>query len=269
MLYALVVVYNRDIRDSVSFRRLSEHQDELRLMVFDNSEKDMGNRAHCEAAGCLYFSAGENIGLSKAYNYVTDRLKQSVGVFREEDYLLIFDDDTEIGEDYLDEASRLGEEAATDIFLPVVKSGEMVISPCVLKHGNVPGRIRSSEDLNCAELSGINSGMMVRLRVYYKVSYCEEMFLDFVDHDFLRQARDAGCTVAVMESCLRQSFSREQKSGDTDGVLRRYRSLKRDLKIYCERSGCRWYYLLHMGKFALRLTLRYRNLQFIRALFAG
>ena len=48
MIYALVVIYNKKCEESISLRRLEEYKNKnIKIIVFDNSDKDLGNENYC------------------------------------------------------------------------------------------------------------------------------------------------------------------------------------------------------------------------------
>ena len=44
-------------------------------------------------------------------------------------------------------------------------------------------------ELELDNMSAINSGMVVRASVYKKIRYNEDLFLDCIDHEFMRMVR--------------------------------------------------------------------------------
>lgn len=77
MLYALVVVYNKKCQDSPSLVRLLQENKNINIIVYDNSSIDYGNKNFCEKHGIMYYTQNKNLGLSKAYNFVVNKIKKN------------------------------------------------------------------------------------------------------------------------------------------------------------------------------------------------
>ncbi|MEG2658137.1 MAG: hypothetical protein RSA04_02280, partial [Clostridiales bacterium] len=63
-------------------------------------------------------------------------------------------------------------------------------------------------DLPPNEFTGINSGMALRLALFKNYRYDEHIFLDYIDHNFIREMRNIGKSMVIMEDVLlHQTFS--------------------------------------------------------------
>lgn len=258
MLYALVVVYNKSCDDSQSLASLKAESEKIRIIVFDNSTGPNSNRAWCEARGYTYMSEGTNIGLSKAYNHVLRTLKKT-----DRDYIMILDDDTCLPESYFQEVYRQTETPDHQILLPIVMSGNLMMSPCKMLYGCKSERLEDKSQIDLASVSAINSGMVVRLDVYEKFAYDENLFLDCVDHDFMNQARLHGLKIHILESVLQQNFSMDTK-GSVEGAVFRFNIQKRDLKVYYKKYRHPFISLMDITWVAMKMTQRYRTTRFLR-----
>lgn len=193
----VVVVYNHYCGDSVTCKTIAAGslQPDIVLIV-DNSTREMDNQSCCEKQGWMYHSMGGNAGLTKAYNAAISLLQNQT------DLIIWADDDTNFPADYM---QSLVDAAKTmpdyDIFLPVVKSKTITLSPAIYTRRGVMS-IKELSDLENQQITAINSGMAVRLNLYDDYRYDESMFLDYVDHDFMCWCNLNCKKIHVMEDVL-------------------------------------------------------------------
>lgn len=256
MLYALVVIYNKSCDESQSLRYLQNESERISIIVFDNSTMSNKNQDWCKERGYTYYSEGKNIGLSKAYNAVLSKIKKS-----ERDYIMILDDDTCLSENYFLEVFHKIKNSDYHLLLPIVMSGELMMSPCKVVLGCKPVGLHNKSEINIAKISAINSGMVVRLDVYNKISYDESMFLDCVDHDFMGQVRQQGLKIQVLESKLQQNYSLNSK-GSIESAIFRFSIQKKDLKTYYRKYNRMLICHLYTIWIAIKLARKYKTLKF-------
>ncbi len=260
MNYILIVIYNRNCKDSNTLCSIlkSEGYDEFQLVVFDNSTIKTENREFCEKRNIIYYNFRENRGLSKAYNYVIDRLPEESG------YLMIFDDDTEVPEKYLIRCLEYIEDGKADVLLPVIRESDTgkFLSPLnTINRKSGFQRLKSLDEIDYGRVSAINTGMTLSPKVYRIIRYNEELFLDCVDHDFMAEVRNREYKIQVMDCELIQHYSRnEQKSADS--ALHRFKIYKKDFTIYSKKHGNRIDYRISLLKHAVLSAIRYRDLRF-------
>jgi len=215
----------------------------------------MQNRQPVERYGFTYIDMQGNQGLSKAYNRAIGQINLENGM------LCLFDDDTNISSDYFDKVRSHASRSAADIFLPLVYDEQGLISPSIMKTYYCH-HARSIEEIG-ENISGINSGMAIRTAVFQRYRYDENLFLDFVDHAFIRDMRRQGRRIEVMEDVtLRQRFSANTNSKES--ALNRFAILKKDSR-YFYRGGLRaaLCYSYVIAKRKARLCLQYRTLGFL------
>lgn len=247
--YAVMVIYNRSVNDSITFKRLVANPS-VHLVVCDNSTEENNNEEQVKAFG-TYIPMDGNKGLAKAYNSALDRLKG------EEGYVCFFDDDTDIPFDFFDEMLKKISDSEADIILPVVNDGVGIMSPCII-NGSITKRISSLSELDDINISGINSGMCVNLDVFKVYRYDGEYFLDFIDHAFLRDMKKAGKSVAVAEKVvLNQKFSANDKN--VERARKRYKIFKKDYLLFCKKSKS----LLNLIMGRLYLLKRWININLL------
>ena len=220
-----VVVYNVACQESPSLRALARIPN-LSVYVADNSTRQLGNGAYCQKMGWRYLPMGGNVGLPKAYNAVLDAVEGA-------SVIVWLDDDTELEPAYFDALSAaLEAHPEGDIFLPRVTDEAGQLSPCAIEDCRVrrcaPGQAPPPE-----RITGINSGMAVRLRAYAAYRYDEGYFLDYVDHAFLRDMKAQGRRIVPFEGRLIQRFSGNER-GNAAGARARFRIFARDFARFCQ-----------------------------------
>ena len=226
-IFCVIVLYNKHLEESETFVSI-RNASGISIIVCDNSTHDMGNREAAERNGCRYICMGGNKGLSKAYNRAIDSLKGKDGI------LCLFDDDTKIASDYFSKLKEHLKEKMSEIFLPIVMDGTGILSPCAV-HGIYPLRVKNLDELKGKPFSGINSGMAIWLNVFRNYRYDENLFLDFVDHAFIRDMRRQNRKIRIMpDIILYQNFSAANNS--CDAAESRFKILKKDLRYYCREN---------------------------------
>lgn len=232
---ALIVIYNKSLINSLTFNSIKASHG-LDIIIADNSTKVFGNESYAKEAGCQYISMHGNQGLSKAYNKVISTLEKN------DDLLCLFDDDSSVGEDYffkLREAAEGHEDI--DLFAPIVKDDVGILSPCVIQGVKVM-RIEDIHNLPVNNISFINSGLTIRMKVFENYQYDENQFLDYIDHSFVRDIINNDSTkVYIMEDVMiKQRFSGSEKSSRA-ADKERFEIFKKDISYFCKRfSISKW-----------------------------
>lgn len=258
---AAVVVYNVACADSPTCQAL-EDLPGITVLIFDNSTRDFGNREYCEEKGWVYLGGQGNVGISKAYNACVNYLIDGHKL----DMMCLFDDDTHVDKAYFSALRNACDGAKERIFVPLIYAADMLISPCVLRKGH---RVVTFPSEGAAleyrgnDLSAINSCMALDLSLFADYRYDENIFLDGVDHHFMEQMRLRGEKIRVFNYRCDHAFSGTEKP-PMGSALTRFRIYVKDYG-YILRDNKPAYYQL-VGKRALRLTVKYRTLQFIKVL---
>ncbi len=228
-IQALIVLYNTHLADSMTFRSIRDTEG-IFITIADNSTRDFKNAEAAREAGCRYINMQGNKGLSKAYN------KAIAGLEKNEDLLCLFDEDARVGENYFSALREAAESrAGVDIFVPVVRDKKGMLSPCIFQ-GLTGRRAKRLRDIPKNRLSAINCGMAIRLRVFKEYIYDEGLFLDYIDHAFIRDTVHTGRgKLYVMENALiRQTFADSEPS-DSAADNRRFAIYKRDTAYFCKK----------------------------------
>lgn len=254
-LFGIIVIYNKNVRDSITYQCLKK-QDDLQVVVCDNSTQNFDNKNIVENDGFYYVNMHGNAGLSKAYNAALDAISSvNEGM---KGYVSLFDDDTFIPDIYF---SKLRSEIRTkksDIFLPIVKDEVGILSPSVMRKYYCHRAPENVWAVKQDELCGINSGMAIRLRIFKKYRYNEKIFLDYVDHNFLRDMRKRHCRVSIMDVEIRQTFSSNIRNKEKE--LIRFKIFKKDINEFY-RGGFwnRFFFYYVITRRKMQLTRKYRD----------
>lgn len=257
--YGIIVIYNQ-IVDKVE--TYSKFKDQLKLVVVDNSSDrqivDL-NQQKVIDDGHIFLGMNGNKGLSKAYNAAITYLKHRDRDFY---YVLIMDDDTGFESDFIAKANQEIKEHPASIYLPIVKSNGMIISPCKIVNNKISRIDSNSKDIRPEQITGINSGMIVSIHVYEAVSYNENLFLDYIDHDFIKQAKKRSFSIRILNQTIYQNFS--IFNDDLESTVFRLKILKKDLDtFYLNGIYNRFLYHSTMTKRKLRAVKRFKNLSIL------
>lgn len=198
---AVVVVYNKEICQSITCQRIKAMDCNVDVAVVDNSEVPNSNEIMCKELGIRYLSMNGNKGLSKAYNVAVNNSKNS-------DVIVLFDDDTEITTEYfqiLDEA--LKKYPDVDIFAPVIRGQDGVIySPNEFNF--LRNHFISSPDQEVSQdsFNAIASCLAIRMRVFDNYRFNEKLYVDQVDQYFFCEQRKLDRKFGKLDIEVRQNF---------------------------------------------------------------
>lgn len=235
--YAVVVLYNKKIQDSITISHLMRLQEEnLHIIVLDNSTDDYvaKNRGYFPINLLTYHSMGGNVGLSKAYNYALSILKNKP----EDDIAIWFDDDTPVEQEYFDCLKNKAMNKKYDVFAPVIYGQDGVIySPN--ESGWLKGKyIKSPEQkISQNKFNAINSCLAVRLKAYRGYAYDEGLFMDCVDTKLFDDFRKKGLKFCVLPVKIYQNFFQRSGSNDVQKYWNRFRIRIKDTLYYSSLHG--------------------------------
>ena len=256
MLTALIVIYNKNCCESESFKFIEKYKNNISIILFDNSIQDFGNKEYCRKNDIIYYNLGENIGLSKAYNYVLNKIKISSN-----NYLLVLDDDTILNDNYLNEIFKIVKDSRYDILLPIVKSCDTVISPSIIFFDCMVKKVKNIEKINMKKISAINSGMVIKTSVYKTIKYNEKLFLDYVDHEFMCNIRKNNKKIIVLDSPINQNYSRNQINSINSELIR-FNIFKKDFKEFCRINNRGFFYFIYITRYTIKESIKYKSLKF-------
>lgn len=258
-MYALIVIYNKKISESLTYMLIKKYQDNVKLIVHDNSDELFikSNKQFCEKNKIKYFTLNENVGISKAYNHVIRNIEK-----KDDEYIMIFDDDTQISDEYINEAIRLSKEKIADVILPIIISNKRIISPANVQF---KCRIKILDNLNQLDInriSAINSGMIIRTSVFNNLNYNEKIFLDYVDHDIMKKFRENNLKIVVMKSNIIQNYARFQNN-KLEAEITRFKIYLKDFKVYCKECHNLLFYYLSVFKYKIVECKKYKTIKFL------
>ncbi len=259
----LVVIYNQAIASSIALNEsLSFVNNSVgsEVIVIDNSTNKqikLSNFQFCTEKSVKYVDMRGNLGLSKAYNRGISEASN--------EWIVIFDQDTNISSKYFERLiAKMNVSDRNLLYIPIVKSGDNTISPARLVDGDVV-RIKGSfnyEENEC--YTAINSGMVIHKSVYnYVGSYDENIFLDYIDHNFMYLCNKKNIKPKVFLYICNQNFSGDEKPPLRSALIR-FKIYKKDLYYYYKntvKSKLRGKLKIVKRKFVL--TLKYKTLRFI------
>ncbi len=258
---ALVVVYNKNCGDSATCNSLINAEN-INVIVYDNSSKDLENRQFCKEQGWTYLGGQGNMGLSKAYNSTVDYLVEN----GYSGYICLFDDDTKLSDNFIEEI-RQGVLQYSDgkIFVPILTQGKKIVSP-TKENGASFNSIEECLKNSPKRIQAFNSCMTVSLDIFKGYRYDERIFLDGVDHLFMRDMLSMGNLPYILPVVCEHGFSGNQK-GTKSGAVVRYRIIVKDYKVLYENSKLK--YMFVVGKRALHLCLQHKSLVFLKIFLLG
>ncbi|MHC3376341.1 glycosyltransferase [Ligilactobacillus equi] len=265
MIFFIVILYNKCIDDSDVLEFFKNRNDKNdNICIFDNSQKDYGNRKVAEARGWIYISKGKNVGISKAYNF---SIRKIIEEFNAVEYFMMLDDDSSLNEEYLNYVTNYIQKHNFDIAVPIVESNNLILSPCNV---NRFGRITQMNKVsNISQISAINNGMVIRKTVFDVIMYNENLFVDYVDHDFCRKAREHSFKIDILDYKLKHNMSVVDNTIPFQSRLQRFRIYVNDLKIYYSQSILeRVFCMLHLCKMGFKYCVQYKSLKFIQLIFS-
>jgi len=216
----------------------------------------------------------KNAGLSKAINQIC-RAAREKGF----EWLLLFDQDSEISPDFLAGFTRLFASLKTP---PALLAANYRTEVC---GEAVPGyRLRGQADID-ERVTDINAGSLINVPVHHKVGgHCEALFIDHVDHEYCLRLRRRGYSVLATREplfnheignivCARRFGRVWQSSGHTPARRREAtEALIRVIKLYWrdEPGWCARTLFLELPRSVLAmLILERKRIAKLGALSAG
>ncbi len=215
---AAIVVYNKEISESITCQRIKEIDSDIDILVLDNSDKKNNNMQYCDSCGIRYISMEGNKGLSKAYNVAVDNSLES-------DIIVLFDDDTEVTEDYFRELRSSAETYSdVDIFAPVVIGQDGIIySPNEFNFLRNHFISSVEQEVSQEAFNAIASCLAIRMRVFDDYRFNETLFMDQVDQYFFCEQRKLGRKFMKLNIKILQHFYQRGESLTPEAGWKRLR----------------------------------------------
>ncbi|WP_346678450.1 glycosyltransferase [Erysipelatoclostridium sp. An173] len=242
-IYFILVLYNKNYKDSKAIQCLAKMKD-VNVIVVDNSTRNYGNSELEKIINYKYVNMGGNKGLSKAYNKGLEFMN------KEHSLVCLLDDDTIIPSEYIQKVLfHINNNQDVDILLPVVKDQNGILSPNILKKYKYC-RIDDLSKVTVSNISAINSGMIIKGEIFKNYKYNENLFLDYIDHDFIRSMKKINKKIFVMEdNVLIQDFS--VISDSEEKAKLRYSIKRNDLKYFFNNNKLYYYITIFKHKLGL------------------
>lgn len=260
---AIVVVYNKSCLDSSTCTCLSKIKKPLEhVIIWDNSTTDYQNKKIADERGWHFLGGTGNCGLSKAYNASIDYLKEQ----NFSGALCLFDDDTDLSEDYFFALEKALCDSEAKIFVPFIFSAGTLISPCKLSESFQRTLFSSKEEAllhRKNDISAINSCMAIKMQVFDDYKYDENIFLDGIDHHFMLDMRKKNYSVSVFDYTCEHGFSGNERP-PFSAALKRFQIFAKDHRYIFKKKPLA--YLKLVGKRALSLCMKYKKLDFFKYL---
>lgn len=251
---AVVVLYNTRIEDSSTLSVLRKYSDQIKTVVCDNSTTNINDKkALWDTAS--YISMNGNQGLAAAYNRALRH--------REGECVCIFDDDSDIDNSYFPTLKKELCDLSWDIALPIVYSGDKIISPSHMTLFRSQPIADPDARINPNRATGINSGMAIRTYVFDSCEYSQTLFLDFIDHEFCRRTIQNGFRLKYIPSMkLKQDYSFNTDS--CEGALVRIHIFEKDARSYYgDKLLGRIYCEIMLIRRKLLMAYKYKCISFI------
>lgn len=272
-LVVLVVLYRCGLNDSQSVVTLLnviksiQSTIRLRIVLWDNSPISCVTEADVVELRdvfdeVLYESHPENTPLSKIYNIVIQNH------LNDDEFLLLLDQDTSLPGDFLNIfCDELIEHPDCDLFLPIIKSDGVIVSPVWFFFGwgrkwkmtTIKGLISSRWKV------AINSGMFVSAKYarYDFLGYDERLHFYGTDTDFMLKFADARQYFDVMPVILTHDLS--FNSASPIERLAKFRTMRTANSIIYSRMGWvkRLISVLVMALVSIIYAVRYRDVRYV------
>lgn len=246
----VLVLYNINYKDSLSLSKLLI-KNKIKIYVCDNSTKDYGNIELEKYSNVKYINMGGNKGLAKAYN-------KAVNIIPHDKLIILLDDDSVLPENFFDSILDEVSKTNADIYIPIVEDGNGILSPCKNRN-NCFFRYNDIHEID-NDFSAINSGLVIKSKVFEDYRYDENMFLDYIDHAFFNDMKKKKKKFKIMYRVkIRQNFSLNTDTKESSII--RLKILKKDLK-YFYRNQKRYYYWTVFKK-KIHLCLIHKSIKFI------
>lgn len=260
-LWAVVVLYNVDIRETETYRSLlKQTKTDFNILFIDNSTVVNKNENYSQSANLKYISMEGNAGISKAYNKALEFLEDKAT------HVVWFDDDTHLPMNYIEVLYAALQNTTASVFLPIVISQNKIISPTRAREWKKYFATAADIERNKDQLTAINSGMCVALSIYENYRYDARIFLDYVDHLFMEYIRSQKVRVKILPVQLEQNFSLDTK-GESASVKQRFNIFMNDVETaYADRM----FQLLFIRlKYGIRISLTQKDPRFLLKALIG
>ena len=262
----LVCLYEKDIKSSDTLKSLLENHMVLKnsnINIWDNSVNVMISSQLCflneRFNNLTYTHTPENLTLSKIYN------KIAVNQTNKNGYLILLEDDSILPINFFQEIfSQTQKYNNINLFLPQINSGHKLISPArdfVFKTSYF--RKLEKGVLNSAQVTAINSGMVISNRVFIDgFSYDERLRFYGTDNYFMYNYSQKYSEIYVLEAVIHHDLS-FKSTKRLERKIQIFKEIKRANRIIYSNSFIKKYIVIFSNFIsAIKLGFKNRTLSF-------
>lgn len=254
----IIVIYNIELKEAVSFQTLIRANGIKKFVVYDNSPKS-SNQWKAYAPEAIYYSDTNNSGLSVAYN-------KGAGLARQMGYshVLLLDQDTrfEVGawQAYLEHLDYKG------MLAPMMQTTNCAdFSPvCINRLFTCAAHGLKPAQYSLYTYAVVNSGCCIPVDLFFRAGgYEDKVRLDFADFQFqLKMRRVCPCFLLINTMAV-QDFSNDSR--DISKVESRYKLYLGSARHYeADSLFTRIQHIANVLKHTLAITVRMRSMSFLR-----
>ena len=226
--YFVVVIYNKECANSYPIRYALKNSQDIIPLVIDNSTIETSNYDFCLKNDVEYYKMNGNEGLAKAYNQALRIINNQHG------YVIWSDDDTIYPDNFITEVQEVLRKESSQVLIPLVYSNDRIYSPAIIDKYGVPKQMERIKE-NGGFVSGINSGMAVRLDTYNTFRYDERFFLDMIDHDFCCWCNEHGIKIDFNNSIVLHQNVFFDSNVCYQAIIGRRKIYKKDFIYFCQK----------------------------------
>ncbi|WP_075603538.1 glycosyltransferase family protein [Saccharicrinis aurantiacus] len=262
-LLILVVLYRCDITKSETIKSLSSCNrilpKDYHIVVWDNSQQRQSDTEleylDKSFTSSEYQCIGENLSLAKVYNSIINKYK---GRFQ---FINIWDQDSEISENYYNEFNSLLNNNKVGVYLPQVYQGDLLVSPGLM--GVFRGRYLRNKRLGLIssnKIIGISSGLIIDADVLNNVSFEENLNLYGIDTCFFLDYANKYNSLYVLKYQLKHSMSAFEEEPVEKKVMR-HNDWKYSMAEVAKRKGLFSALLIKIYVFvvSVKVSIKYKS----------
>ena len=265
---AVLVLYKTPLHESVTFVSLSESlkKDKAKIdwFVYDNSPMQQDNKTFADPSITLRID-NSNPGVSKAYN---EGLKMARSLGKK--WLILLDQDTHFAADAIEKYHEAMIHYPQECcFVPQLIDRIGIISPFKFRIGN-GFRISSvMEGIHQFDkFQVVNSGLMISVSAISEAKgYDEDFPLDFSDYAFIERMRNVHPSFVLIPVTAHHSHSSLHHARVQDELIRFHRFVAAAQLFRKKYHSDNWLIVLRPFLRALKLSMRYKTLAFVKQYF--
>ena len=193
--HALVTLYNPSEKEFNNCRILSQQVDTV--IVCDNSQESHETVFQNEK-NIIYITKNENLGLGAAFNVA---LKNDTYGWKDDDLIIFFDQDSQIGEDYIQ--ALQDEHRKIETLIPSLGCLGPVFYNTSNGRTERPRQKKNITDETYEVSNTITSSLMMRYGNLKRIDFWnEKVFLDLADWDLCWRMQKAGMVCCMTEKVV-------------------------------------------------------------------